>query len=115
MDRRTLVVALLFALPQLAHAHHGWGSYDSDRPLRLVGTVEKVSFENPHGILILKTPEKIWEVVLAPPFRMIARGLQEHMIRIGDTVEVMGYPHRSREVELRAEWIKVNGTITQLR
>lgn len=28
MDRRTLVVALLFALPQLAHAHHGWGSYD---------------------------------------------------------------------------------------
>jgi hypothetical protein len=47
---------------------------------------------------------------------MIARGLQEEMIRPGAVVEVMGYPHRSRDIELRAEWIKVNGTtITQLR
>ncbi|MCL6608515.1 MAG: hypothetical protein K6T74_10515 [Geminicoccaceae bacterium] len=116
MHRRLLLLALgAAALPGTARAHHGWGSYDSDRPLTLTGTVERVSFENPHGILILKTPEKVWEVVLAPPFRMINRGLQEEMIRPGAVVEVMGYPHRSRAIELRAEWIKVNGAITQLR
>ncbi len=122
MRRRTLFLAAsLLALPPIvalvdsARAHHGWGSYASDRPLTLVGTVERISFENPHGILILKTPEKVWEVVLAPPFRMINRGLEESQIRVGDTVEVMGYPHRTREIELRAEWIKVQGKITQLR
>lgn len=116
MRRRTfLLAATLSALPAGARAHHGWGSYASDQPLTLVGTVERVSFENPHGILILKTPEKVWEIVLAPPFRMINRGLEESQIQVGDTVEVMGYPHRSRDVELRAEWIKVRGTITPLR
>lgn len=116
MRRRSLLLALPgLALPAAARAHHGWGSYASDQPLTLTGTVERVSFENPHGILILKTPEKVWEIVLAPPFRMINRGLEESQIQIGDTVEVMGYPHRSREIELRAEWIKVKGKITPLR
>jgi|DewCreStandDraft_4_1066084.scaffolds.fasta_scaffold01983_9 hypothetical protein len=122
MRRRTLFLAAsLLALPPLlalaksARAHHGWGSYDSERPLTLTGVVERIGFENPHGVLILGTPEKVWEVVLAPPFRMINRGLEERQIRVGDTVEVMGYPHRTREIELRAEWIKVQGKITQLR
>lgn len=121
MHRRTIVLALpllglpLLGLPTGARAHHGWGSYAADQPTTLVGTVERVSFENPHGILILKTPEKVWEIVLAPPFRMISRGLEESRIQPGDTVEVMGYPHRTRAIELRAEWIKVKGAITQLR
>ncbi len=122
MRRRTLLFAAsslalppLLALAKSAGAHHGWGSYAADRPLTLVGTVERIGFENPHGILILKTPEKVWEVVLAPPFRMINRGLGESRIRVGDTVEVMGYPHRTREIELRAEWIKVQGEIVPLR
>lgn len=116
MRRRAIALALpLLVLPAAARAHHGWGSYASDLPTTLVGTVERVSFENPHGVLILKTSEKVWEIVLAPPFRMINRGLQESQIQPGDTVEVMGYPHRSRATELRAEWIKVKGSITQLR
>lgn len=53
--------------------------------------------------------------MLAPPFRMIGRGLEESRIRPGDTVEMMGYPHRTRPDGLRAEWIKVDGAITQLR
>ncbi len=116
MHRRTILGFLaVLALPAVARAHHGWGSYDADRPLSLVGTVRAVRFENPHGLLILETPEKVWEVVLAPPFRMIARGLQETDIQPGDTVEVMGYPHRARDIELRAEWIKVKGKTTPLR
>lgn len=116
MCRRTIALALpLLALPSLARAHHGWGSYAADQPSTLVGTVERVSFENPHAVLILRTAEKVWEVVLAPPFRMVSRGLEESRIRPGDTVEVMGYPHRTRADELRAEWIEVDGAITQLR
>lgn len=116
MHRRTIALALpMLSLPSLARAHHGWGSYASDQPKSLVGTVEQVSFENPHGILILKSPEKVWETVLAPPFRMIGRGLEESRIRPGETVVVMGHPHRAQVIELRAEWIKVKDAITQRR
>jgi len=27
----------------------------------------------------------------------------------------MGYPHRTREIELRAEWIRIGTQVTQLR
>jgi hypothetical protein len=110
-----LVLGAGLALAPAASAHHGWGSYDANNPLELSGTVESVRFENPHGVLMLATADKTWEVVLAPPFRMTNRGLRPEMIQVGETVEVMGYPHRSIETELRAEWIRINGTTTQLR
>ena len=116
MQRRTAILASLAAmLPVAARAHHGWGSYQPDKPLTLTGIVKTSAFENPHGILGLQTPDKLWEVVLSPPSRMISRGLQPEMIKVGEEVQVMGYPHRSREIELRAEWIKVKETTTQLR
>jgi hypothetical protein len=109
-----LAVALSGGLPS-ATAHHGWGGYVAEQPLQVTGTVERITFENPHGLLLLATPDKTWEVVLAPPSRMINRGLTIDQIKVGDSVEVYGYPHRTRENELRAEWIKVNDRTTQLR
>jgi hypothetical protein len=115
--RRAVVLALpgLFVAARLAHAHHGWGGYDAANPLELTGTVESSAFENPHGILMLKTDAKTWEVVLAPPFRLQARGVTPQMLAVGATLEAYGYPHRTRDIELRAEWIRIAGTTYQLR
>lgn len=116
MLRRAMLWApLALLVAPSARAHHGWGSYEADKPLTLAGIVKTNAFENPHGLLGLQTADKLWEVVLSPPSRMISRGLQPEMIALGDQVEVMGYPHRSRDIELRAEWIKVKGVVTQLR
>jgi hypothetical protein len=61
MFRRTFFVAGL-ALPflpflpflRVAHAHHGWSSFDQDRPIFLEGRVRKVAWKNPHVELDLE-------------------------------------------------------------
>ena len=57
MQRRDLLLAgagtavLGFTLP--AQAHHGWSSFDQDRPIYLEGRVTKVRWQNPHAELEL--------------------------------------------------------------
>ena len=48
MQRRLFVLAGgTLALPA-AFAHHGWSSFDQDRPLYLEGRAARVSWRNPH-------------------------------------------------------------------
>jgi hypothetical protein len=39
-----------------AHAHHGWSSFDAERPLWLEGRVTRVRWQNPHAELELEVP-----------------------------------------------------------
>lgn len=60
VPRRRIVLAGL-SLPALwlapaAHAHHGWSSFDTDRPLWLEGRVTRSSWRNPHVELELEVP-----------------------------------------------------------
>ncbi len=57
MRRRLLITApLLLALPA-ARAHHGWSSFDVERPLYLEGRVTQVAWRNPHAEFELELPE----------------------------------------------------------
>lgn len=58
MDRRTFVTAAL-AAPLLARAHHGWSSFDQNRPIWLEGRATKVSWRNPHAELALELPAEL--------------------------------------------------------
>lgn len=59
MQRRPLLIALstapLWSAPALAH--HGWSSFDQNRPLYLSGRATKVLWRNPHAELDLELPE----------------------------------------------------------
>lgn len=55
MKRRTWLAAAA-ALPFAARAHHGWSSFDQDRPLFLQGRVVAVRWQNPHAELDLELP-----------------------------------------------------------
>lgn len=59
MQRRSLLAALpaLGSLPALAH--HGWSSFDQDRPIYLSGKAVKVAWRNPHAELQLEVPENL--------------------------------------------------------
>jgi len=98
-----------------AQAHHGWGSYDSSAVTKLTGTVQSVSFANPHSSVQLAANGKTWFIVLAPPSRMTSRGLPDGTLKAGQTVDLEGYRHKSDPVELRAERITVNGQTVELR
>ncbi|RZA12549.1 MAG: hypothetical protein EOP02_30065, partial [Proteobacteria bacterium] len=72
-----LAAAAALAIPAAAFAHHGWSSYDEDKPVSLTGPLSSVSWGNPHGSAKVNWRDKSWDVVLAPVSRMTARGLTE--------------------------------------
>jgi hypothetical protein len=105
---------LAAALSAAALAHHGWSGYETQ--LRKVsGTIEEASYSNPHASIRLKASDKTWVVVLAPPSRMGSRGLTADMLKVGASASVEGYQHMTKESEMRAERISVDGKTVELR
>lgn len=116
MSRTSLfAAALVLALPGAALAHHGWSSYDESKPLTLTGTLQSVSWGNPHGSASMRWQGKQWHVVLAPVSRMEARGLSAAMIDKGQTVTLTGYARKDGTAEMRIERIKVGDKTVELR
>ncbi|MCU0761574.1 MAG: DUF6152 family protein [Hydrogenophaga sp.] len=74
MQRRTFlntgVVTGLSAVGGTAWAHHGWSSFDQNRPVYLEGKAVEVRWRNPHVELILELPER-----LALPADLAARSV----------------------------------------
>jgi hypothetical protein len=114
MTMKQLAVAAMFVATS-ALAHHGWSEYDADKPLQLTGTIQESGYSHPHGFVQLKTSDKTWHVVLAPPTRMENRGLQKDMLNPGGKATVYGYPNRNKPDELRAERITIGDKTTELR
>lgn len=52
MDRRALLLAAA-AAPVAALAHHGWSSFDQDKPVYLEGRIKTVRWANPHAEVVL--------------------------------------------------------------
>jgi hypothetical protein len=52
MKRRTLLLAAVTA-PAAVLAHHGWSSFDQDKPVYLEGKVKTVRWANPHAEAVL--------------------------------------------------------------
>jgi len=108
-------VVLAFAgVAQLA-AHHGWGEYDSRKPITLTGTIKAAGYENPHSFVDLDVNGKVWHAVLAPPTRMQARGVTRDMLKPQGTVTVMGFPHKTNTIEMKTETITIGGKTTNIR
>lgn len=110
---RSLALSGLIATPALAH--HGWSSYDSAKMFTIEGLVLEASYANPHGSIYLEHEGKRWEIVLAPPSRMGARGLEEADIAVGKTVKAEGYPSTRVATEMRAERITAGPKTVELR
>ncbi len=102
MRTKTMLVAgialLLAAVPILAH-HSLASQYDTKKPIKLKGTVTKVSWENPHIHLFLEAKDKKgteveWEFELGSPNLQIQNGWKLDTFRRGDHVVVTAYPAR---------------------
>jgi Family of unknown function (DUF6152) len=116
MMARPFALALAaLGLVGTAFAHHGWGSYDAAKKFTIANAVERLDWQNPHVHLYVAHQGATWEAVLAPPFRMQARGLSPELIKKGTRVEVEGYPSTQGPREMRAERIVVGGKSYELR
>ncbi len=54
LRRHCLALGATGLLPLRAFAHHGWSSFDLDKPLYLEGRADKVSWRNPHAEFMLQ-------------------------------------------------------------
>jgi len=107
--------ALLIPLGATVFAHHGWGEYDSRKPLTLTGTIKTMGYENPHSFVDLDVDGKPWHAVLAPPSRMQARGVGRELLNPGAIVTVIGFPNKSKSTEMKAERIKIGDKTIYIR
>ena len=82
----TRAVIFFFAFTLLtiaAFAHHGWGSYDANKPLTVTGPILTSKFENPHATITVQGSDKVWTVTLAPISRMSSRGATGRIVAVG--------------------------------
>jgi hypothetical protein len=112
--------AVLFVTLAAMAFHHGWANYHQDIELDYTGVILKNEIGNPHTYIDLEVTldeeTRVWNVVLAPVTRMRNRGMtDDSMIAVGDTVRIVGYPHRTIEDEIRAERIIIGDVTIELR
>jgi Family of unknown function (DUF6152) len=115
MHTRIIIVAALAALTGPAIAHHGWGSYDANKPVTVAGPIQTSKYENPHVTLTVRASDKLWTVTLAPTSRMANRGALAAMVTVGKNVSAYGYPSTAQPDEMRAERITVDGKTIEMR
>lgn len=120
MNLTIALVAIIFLSGFMFH--HGWANYHQDQELDYTGIILKNDIGNPHTYIDFKVigEEELevteWFVVLAPLNRMRNRGMtDDSMLAVGDTVRVVGYPHRTIKTEMRAERIIIGDLTIELR
>lgn len=107
--RRMLTAVVALGLPAAAAAHHGW-AWTQDEESRLSGTIQAISFGNPHMHLQVRNAEGTWEVDLSPPITAQGSGFGPGVAKAGDQVTITG--HRARNagtLAFKGETITVNG------
>jgi hypothetical protein len=115
MRRSQFAAAVLILGITPAVAHHGWGSYDAEKPMTVNAVIEDVTLGNPHGMVTLNHEGRTWHVTLAPQSRMIRRGATQEIVVKGREITAYGYPKRDGTPEMRAEWIEIDGKRYELR
>ena len=106
---RLTAAAAALAVPAAALAHHGW-AWTEDEESRLSGTIESISFGNPHMHIKLKASKGTWAVDLSPPIVAERSGFGPGAAKAGDSVVLTGHRARDHEVlAFKAETVTVGG------
>jgi hypothetical protein len=115
LARLVCLFALLAVAITPVAAHHGWGSYNAQKPVTVSGKILTSKYENPHVTLTVQGSDKVWTLTLAPTSRMQNRGAVAEMVAVGKAISAYGYPSTVEKDEVRAERITVDGKTIEMR
>lgn len=103
------VTALVAATAQ---AHHSFAMFDSDKQVRLQGTVKEFKWQNPHVYIWLEAPDskgevRTWQIECANPGILNRLGWKFNMIKPDDKLTVVVAPLRTGEPGALLKAVKI--------
>ena len=115
---KTLVAIAVLAAAVLcpaAQSHHSFAAeFDSDKPVKLTGTITKVQWRNPHTYFYVdvedgKGATHNWALELGSPNGLARRGWTRDTLKIGDTITVEGARARDNSYKANASNVTLPG------
>ncbi len=113
--KNLFLLSIILVLSSFTMFHHGWANYDQKKVLDYTSIINDPVYENPHSTMKIVHQKKEWLVILAPASRMNSRGITRDMLKEDIKVRVIGYPHKTKDGEMRAERIYIDGKKYELR
>lgn len=102
--RKSETAVVLFGLAIVcgghAWAHHSFASTYSSETVTIKGTVREFLFRNPHSAILVETPGEngrkvIWAAEWNTAGQLSRQGIEDDMLRPGDSVTIRGNPSRN--------------------
>jgi hypothetical protein len=91
-----MIVAALIAVGMPLMAHHSFAAeFDSNKQVKMTGTVSKIDWTNPHVWFYLDVKDESgkvtnWGFEMGPPHLLQGTGWTRTTMKLGDTVTVQG-------------------------
>jgi hypothetical protein len=111
-----LTLAGLIAAVSSGDAHHSFAAeFDADKPVKLVGTVTKIEWTNPHAWLYMDVMDESgkaanWGWELGSPTSLVRLGWSRNALKVGEVVTVEGSRSRDGSNTANARNIILNRT-----
>jgi hypothetical protein len=106
-------VALFVAAAIPAAAHHSFAAeFDSNQPVTIRGTINKMDWVNPHTWIYVDTKNAdgsvtTWRFEMGPPNALLRMGWRKDSVTPGTQVEITGYRAKDGDAIANAKTVKL--------
>ncbi len=115
-----VLAGILFAVSAAVYAHHAEVVYDHTRTIELTGTVTEFRWTNPHASIHFNVKNEQgqveeWIAEMGPIGGLLRDGWNKTVIKPGDEIEMVSFPHKDGLHRIRFLRLVINGKVLRDR